>query len=212
MPTVSSIDTSFQIRGPRRWRVTPLTLVVAVGIAGAVGRATLAQGPSVEATPDSASLRVEVSLKHRSLRLIRGDERIATYPIAIGRRSMPTPRGNYEIQKIVWNPAWIPPDREWARNKKPQKPGAPGNPMKVVKMFFREPAYYIHGTGDTESLGDAASHGCLRMDPDDAYRVARYLMEHGGSPRDESWFSRVLHFRRETKTVYLDNPIPMSVD
>jgi hypothetical protein len=83
--------------------------------------------------------------------------------------------------------------------------------MKLVKIFFREPDYYIHGTGDVESLGDAASHGCLRMDPDDAYRVARYLMEHGGSPRDENWFWRILHFRSETKTVYLDSPIPMTV-
>jgi hypothetical protein len=49
------------------------------------------------------------------------------------------------------------------------------------------------------------------MDPDDAYRVARYLMEHGGQPRDESWFWRVLHFRSETKTVYLDRPIVMIV-
>ena len=89
--------------------------------------------------------------------------------------------------------------------------GAKANPMKVVKMFFKEPDYYIHGTGDVESLGEAASHGCLRMDPDDAYLVARYLMDHGGSPRDENWFWRILHFRSETKTVYLDNPIPLTI-
>jgi hypothetical protein len=83
--------------------------------------------------------------------------------------------------------------------------------MKVVKIFFREPDYYIHGTDDIESLGSAASHGCLRMHPDDAYRVARYLMDHGGQPRDENLFWRILHFRRETKTVYLQNPIPMTV-
>jgi hypothetical protein len=78
-------------------------------------------------------------------------------------------------------------------------------------MFFKEPAYYIHGTGDIESLGDAASHGCLRMDPDDAYRVARDIMEHGGQPRDESWFQRILHFRSETKMIFLDNPIPLTI-
>jgi hypothetical protein len=50
------------------------------------------------------------------------------------------------------------------------------------------------------------------MNPDDAYQVARYLMDHGGQPRDESWFWRVLHSRSESKTVYLNNPIPMSVN
>jgi len=36
-------------------------------------------------------------------------------------------------------------------------------------------------------------------------------MEHGGQPRSESWFSRVLHFRSETQTVYLDNPIRLTI-
>ena len=83
--------------------------------------------------------------------------------------------------------------------------------MKLVKIFFKEPDYYIHGTNDVESLGEAESHGCLRLDPDDAYRVARYVMEHGGQPRDENWFWRVVHFHSETKTVYLDTPVPMTV-
>lgn len=32
--------------------------------------------------------------------------------------------------------------------------GAKANPMKLVKIFFKKPDYYIHGTGDVESLGD----------------------------------------------------------
>jgi lipoprotein-anchoring transpeptidase ErfK/SrfK len=161
---------------------------------------------------DMGGLRVVANLDARKLYLKMGEETIETYPVAIGQPQYPTPRGNYVIRRIVWNPAWIPPERGWAKDKEPQEPGASQNPMKLVKIFFREPDYYIHGTGDIESLGDAASHGCLRMDPDDAYRVARYLMQHGGQPRDEAWYWRVLHFRSETKTVYLDNPIPMSVE
>lgn len=157
-------------------------------------------------------LHVEANLAQRTLTLRAGDRKIATYPVAVGSPRYPTPRGEYRIRKVIWNPAWIPPDSKWAKDKEPQEPGAHKNPMKVVKIFFREPDYYIHGTGDTDSLGDAASHGCLRMDPDDAYRVARYIMEHGGSPRDEAWYKRVLKIRSQTKTVYLDNPIPMTVD
>src|SRR5205823_7463270 len=119
--------------------------------------------------------------------------------------------GNFHIRRIVWNPAWVPPAVSWARDKKPEAPGASKNPMKVVKIFFQEPDYYIHGTDEVESLGEAASHGCLRMHPDDAYTLARFLMERGGQPRDESWFWRILHFRSETKTVYLQNPIPLTI-
>lgn len=163
------------------------------------------------AEPDPV-LSLNASLEERTLTMTVGDSVVATYPVAIGKSSKPTPQGSFKIRKIVWNPSWVPPDEPWAKNKKPQPPGAKANPMKLVKIFFKEPDYYIHGTGDVESLGEAASHGCLRMDPDDAYRVARYLMEHGGSPRDENWFWRILHFRSQTKTVYLDNPISIRVE
>jgi lipoprotein-anchoring transpeptidase ErfK/SrfK len=186
-----------------------LGLVAVLGFGGVLAGAGVAR--RALGAPADSDVRVEADISERKLLLKEGDSTIAEYPVAVGKGSKPTPRGNYRIRKIVWNPAWIPPDQPWARDKLPQAPGARANPMKLVKIFFREPDYYIHGTGDLESLGDAASHGCLRMDPDDAYRVARYLMEHGGSPRDESWFWRVLHFRSETKTVYLDHPIPMVV-
>jgi hypothetical protein len=45
----------------------------------------------------------------------------------------------------------------------------------------------------------------------DAAEVAQYIMEHGGQPRDESWFWRVIHARSQTKTVNLRNPIPITI-
>ncbi|MDB4874822.1 MAG: ErfK/YbiS/YcfS/YnhG family protein [Gemmatimonadetes bacterium] len=183
---------------------------ILLGITAALASAAVQRGAAAE--PDPPIVRLEASLGGRTLTIRDGDSVVATYPIAIGKDSKPTPPGRYLIRKIIWNPAWIPPDEKWAAGKKPQAPGAKANPMKLVKIFFKEPDYYIHGTGDVESLGDAASHGCLRMEPDDAYRVARYVMEHGGEPRDESWFWRVLHFRSETKTVMLDRPVPITIE
>ncbi|MFL5524693.1 MAG: L,D-transpeptidase, partial [Gemmatimonadaceae bacterium] len=111
-----------------------------------------------------------------------------------------------------WNPSWHPPpDAAWAKGKTAKGPGDPGNPMKVVKIFFHEPDYYIHGTDAVGSLGEAASHGCLRMDPDEVADLAKLIMEHGGQPREENWFWRIIHSRREEKTVYLDNPISLTV-
>ena len=192
-------------------------IVAALATVGGVGvsrlrarKADAAVAPQATAAATADQPRIMVSLSDRKLTIIDGED-TQTYGVAVGRDSKPTPTGNFKIRKIVWNPAWVPPDEKWAKGKAPQPPGAAKNPMKLVKIFFKEPDYYIHGTGEVESLGEAASHGCLRMDPDDAYQVAKYLMDHGGQPRDESWFSRVLHFRDETKTVYLDHPIPMTV-
>ncbi len=144
--------------------------------------------------PREAPLTLRADLRARILIVRRGDSTLKTYAIAVGQDRYPTPVGTFTISKIVWNPSWRPPpDAEWAKGKTAKGPGDPGNPMKVVKIFFQDPDYYIHGTEDVESLGSAASHGCLRMDPSEVADLAKIIMEHGGQPYDENWFWRILH-------------------
>ena len=192
-----------------RWALMGAMFVVATAAEPA---APIRHPATKAAAADSSGPWLEADLSERKLTIHNGSDDVASYTVAVGRGSYETPVGNYTIRKIVWNPAWIPPDSKWAKKAKPQPPGAPANPMKLVKIFFKEPDYYIHGTNDPASLGKAESHGCLRMDPDDAYDVARYLMDNGGAPRDESWFWRVLHFRSETQTIYLGRPVPLTID
>jgi lipoprotein-anchoring transpeptidase ErfK/SrfK len=213
MMRIGQQSSTADTRDAPRWRWARIAAATAAVLtaASATVAATRAHARPAGAAEDPG-VSVVANLERRELSIMNGNSVAETFPVAIGRGSKPTPPGHYMIRKIIWNPAWVPPDKPWAKGKKPQAPGAKGNPMRLVKIFFKEPDYYIHGTDEVESLGNAASHGCLRMDPDDAYRVARYLMENGGAPRDDSWFQRVLHFRSETKTVYLDNPIPMTVE
>jgi lipoprotein-anchoring transpeptidase ErfK/SrfK len=158
-----------------------------------------------------APLSLQASLGARIITVMAGNNKIKTYSVAVGQDRYPTPLGTFKIERIVWNPSWHPPDSKWAKGKTTKGPGDPGNPMKVVKIFFHDPDYYIHGTDDVDSLGDAASHGCLRMAPDEVADLAKLIMEHGGQPRDENWFWRILHSRRQEKVVYLDNPIPLTI-
>jgi len=175
---------------------------------------TAGRDTSVEApAPQEAPLTLRADLAARILVVQRGDSTLRTYAIAVGQDRYPTPEGTFTISKIVWNPSWRPPPgADWAKGKTAKGPGDPGNPMKVVKIFFHDPDYYIHGTGDVESLGSAASHGCLRMDPSEVADLAKIIMEHGGQPREENWFWRIIHSRREEKVVYLNNPISLTID
>jgi lipoprotein-anchoring transpeptidase ErfK/SrfK len=52
--------------------------------------------------------------------------------------------------------------------------------MQGVKIYFRAPWYYIHGTNDPGSIGEAASRGCLRMTPGAATSLARRIQRAGG--------------------------------
>jgi lipoprotein-anchoring transpeptidase ErfK/SrfK len=53
--------------------------------------------------------------------------------------------------------------------------------MQGVKIYFLAPDFYIHGTNDPDSIGEAASHGCIRMTVCDAIRLARRIERAGGS-------------------------------
>ena len=124
-------------------------------------------------------IRLEVSLADRQLRVMQGADVVKSYDIAIGRPSHPTPTGRFRTGKIVWNPSWRPPPEDWARDLEYQPPGAAGNPMQGVKIYFSAPDYYIHGTNDPESIGEAASHGCIRMTVADALDLARRIRRAG---------------------------------
>jgi lipoprotein-anchoring transpeptidase ErfK/SrfK len=137
------------------------------------------------------AVTIAVSTKKNVMELRVGNKVIRRYDVSVGKKAHPTPGGTYAVNHIVWNPAWNPPDEKWAKGKKPAAPGSDKNPMKVVKIFFKEPDYYIHGTGDEDALGGAASHGCIRMSQRDAFALGRYLMDHGGAAKPASWYSGV---------------------
>jgi lipoprotein-anchoring transpeptidase ErfK/SrfK len=174
--------------------------------------ATVGRDSATAAVVAEAPLVLKANVRARMLVAQRADSTLKTYAVGVGQDQYPTPIGRFKIKKIVWNPSWRPPPgADWAKGKTAKGPGDPGNPMKVVKIFFQEPDYYIHGTDDVESLGTAASHGCLRMHPEEIADLAKLIMEHGGQPREENWFWRILHSRREEKVVYLNNPISLTI-
>lgn len=157
-----------------------------------------------------APLWLQASLSARTLTVMKGDSVVKEFAVAVGQPDHPTPTGTFTIRKLIWNPAWVPPDEKWAQGKKPTAPGATNNPMKMVKIFFQEPDYYIHGTGAIESLGEAASHGCLRMDPNEAGEVALLLMENAGTAKDWDWVKGILHLG-EQHAVGLATPAAMVI-
>ncbi|HET9986569.1 MAG TPA: L,D-transpeptidase [Longimicrobiales bacterium] len=154
-------------------------------------------------TRSDAPVSLEVNLSARTLTVRREGDVVNRYDIAVGTSEHPTPTGDFSISTMVWNPAWVPPNSDWARGKEPQEPGSPSNPMQGVKMYFREPTYFIHGTNDPESIGAAASHGCIRMAVGDAEELARMLMEETGAGSPPSG--------GETRYVTLPSAVPLEI-
>jgi lipoprotein-anchoring transpeptidase ErfK/SrfK len=158
-----------------------------------------------------STLRLRADLSEKTLYVEQNGKVVQFFTISDGREKYPTPRGTFRISKIVWNPEWVPPpDAKWAKGKTAKEPGHPDNPMKLVKIFFKEPDYYIHGTDQLDNIGEAASHGCIRMDPVDAAELAIRVMEASGAQKDSSWYQRAID-RGQTRTVVLPQKVEMVI-
>jgi murein L,D-transpeptidase YcbB/YkuD len=164
---------------------------------------------AVAAVSNGYSLKVDLS--ERRLYVMEGGSVSASYAVAVGAPGFPTPRGTFRIRRIVWNPSWVPPDSEWAKKKIARGPGDPKNPMGRVKIFFREPDFYIHGTREVDSLGQAESHGCIRMANPNVIALAQQVMAHGGAARSPNWFKRVVNRVTSTQEVRLSNPVTVQI-
>ena len=157
-----------------------------------------------------ASIRLKADLSDKILYVEQAGKVVKTYTFASGTAKYPTPRGTFTVRKVVWHPAWVPPDSKWAEKKTAKNPGHPDNPMKLVKIFFKEPDYYIHGTDQLGTIGASASHGCIRMDPVEAAELAIRLMEASGASKDTDWYRNAIE-KGETRTVVLPQKVEMVI-
>lgn len=191
----------------RKWLATGAVVLAAAGAAPFSFDSEAAAGPA----PEAEAIKLVVDLSDRELYVIQGGEVERTYSVAVGKPEHPTPRGEFRIRRIIWNPRWVPPDAAWARGKKARAPGDPQNPMGRVKMFFKEPDYYVHGTHAEDSLGQAESHGCIRMRNGDVIELAKLVMQNGGENREPGWFRRVINRVTHTQDVRLSDPVRFEV-
>jgi murein L,D-transpeptidase YcbB/YkuD len=162
------------------------------------------------AAPDSAlPLRLVLNVPATRLDVLEKGERVRSYRVAVGTGDHPTPIGSFHVDRIVWNPWWVPPPFDWARDMEVTPPG-PDNPTGRVKLFF---GYYLflHGTPDVESIGSAASHGCVRMANADAIELARIAHAHGSPDLAAVVLDSLIDEPRKTRTIRLPLPVPLTV-
>jgi lipoprotein-anchoring transpeptidase ErfK/SrfK len=145
---------------------TELELAVRNGASGDTIVATVRETKPEVTTKEVASRYPSYLTLDRgtfTLRLWKDLDLAKAYTVAVGQEGLETPEGLYEIQEKEENPTWHVPESAWAGDLAGQSiPPGPENPIKARWMGIYEGAG-IHGTEEVESLGSAASHGCVRM-------------------------------------------------
>jgi hypothetical protein len=166
-------------------------------------------GPEAPAAPDS-TLSMVLNIPAFRLDVRNGDGLVRSYTVAVGSRRYRTPVGRYAVSSVELNPWWHPPDSPWARREKVTPPG-PDNPMGPAKLNFHE-LYFLHGTPWEQSLGSAASHGCVRMARADVLELARIVLAATRPDVSAADVDAAEADPRRTRRYPLRRPVPLSVE
>lgn len=94
-----------------------------------------------------------------------------SYRVAVGTSAHPTPAGDWRITLKRYAPTWVNPGSAWAKGMPSSIPPGPGNPLGPRALNLNADGIRIHGTYEYNSIGTAASHGCIRMMPKDVIEL-----------------------------------------
>lgn len=132
-------------------------LVAVLGLALAVPVVAQEAIPAVSAR---ARRTVLVSIPDRKLAVIEDGTVIATFPVAVGAPSSPSPAGQFQIVNRISNPTYYHSGKVIPTGK--------DNPLGTRWIGLSQKGYGIHGTNAPRSVGHAKSHGCIRLRNRDA--------------------------------------------
>jgi len=128
---------------------------------------------------------------------------VMTFPIGVGSEGKETPLGTFRIVEKMVNPSWYVP--ESIMKEKPELPKVvppgPDNPLGSHAMRLSERTILIHGTNRPYAVGRKASHGCIRMYPEDIPKLFQMV------PKN----SRVTIVRQPVKVGRINNRVYVEI-
>lgn len=118
---------------------------------------------TVLAAPAQARVDIQVDLSSQTMQVSAADGEFS-WPISSARAGFSTPRGTYGVERMEA----MHLSRKYHNSPMPHS------------LFFRG-GYAIHGTYATASLGQPASHGCIRIAPENAAALYEMVRAEGAT-------------------------------
>lgn len=144
---------------------------------GIIERANALTGPvrpgqKLRLPTDPVSVLVDIDERYVLVRM--ADEVVAAFEVAVGREGHETAPGRYEVGESKENPMWFPVGKE------PVPFGDPANPLGTrwiswIPRSGGRDGLGFHGTNQPDTIGSAASDGCVRLRNEDVEQLYKLL-------------------------------------
>lgn len=135
----------------------------------------------IQPKPQFQKRRLEIDTVEKMLDVVEDGKVLASFPITPGSDTLPAPVGTWEIETMTTLPLFR---RDESMLKKGVRsddfhliPPGPSSPVGVVWMQLNKKGIGIHGTNDSETIGRAASHGCIRLSNWDVIRLSELVTD-----------------------------------
>lgn len=141
----------------------------------------------------SAQAKIHISVREQKLTLKSGQKKLGTYPISTSRfglgteeGSMKTPTGRFRIAEKIGDGMPLGTVFKNRRRVKVTKRLTRDEDLIMTRILWLDGLdpenantqarfIYIHGTNHEESLGEPASHGCIRMSSPDLVELFKLV-------------------------------------
>src|SRR5438552_3587993 len=181
------------------------------------GRAAKEAEPTMLKGPNAVpkDTRIVVNIPAFRMDVFENGSLIKSYKIGIGYPQFPLPIGLRKAQLIIFNPTWTPPDSPWVDSMSVTPgevigAGSKQNPLGPIKIPIGSPSL-IHGGKPLAKIGTFASHGCVGMTNAQVKDFAKVLAQASQTVLTEETMSAYLKKRTKTRTVKLDQLVPVEL-
>jgi len=135
-----------------------------------IGQVLRIRNPHI--VPVESADGIVVNIPQRMLFYFRDGKLLAAYPAGLGRRTWPTPTGEFSVISKEKDKTWVVPEsiqEEMVAKGLPlhkEVPPGPDNPLGHYWIRISSSAG-IHGTNAPASVYHFQTHGCIRLIPED---------------------------------------------
>jgi uncharacterized protein (TIGR02246 family) len=166
--------TEVEVREGGVWKIRLLTVAsktrpsaVTAGIeTNSTGAAPETEsGSAGTSNPETKKIAVLINIDKTKQRMTVVIDGMETYdwPVSTGKAGYSTPSGTYTATSM--NEIWY--SKQWDNAPMPHS------------IFFMKDGHAIHGSNEVKNLGKPASHGCVRISPENAATLYALVAENG---------------------------------